>query len=157
MIKFDGLGLDNVWLTNGYRWEQTCYGAGLAVDRIEALEAAVATYLAKRTGQRLTGQEFRFLRDMLDMSQAAFGIRAGRDYQTVARWEAATRRPVPAAADAMIRQLYLEKSGEQPRFTEIVEGLAQAAGDGGSDLRLSFRETADGDWENHAELATVMA
>lgn len=152
MVKYEGLGLDNVWLKNGYEWVETSHGRALVVDNAEDLERAMAKHLTEQSAP-LTGQEFRFLRDMLDMSQDAFGKRFGRDYQTVARWEAASHKPVPRGADAMVRQLYLEKQGSRPVFTQIVERLvaavvaaSEAVGNAHAAAVVSFHENTDGTW-----------
>jgi len=145
VIRYEGLGLDNIWLQNGYRWVETGHGHALVVDNVEGLERAVGTRLAEQKAP-LSGQELRFLRDMLEMSQEALGMRLGRDYQTVARWEAASKKPVPRSADAMLRQLYLEKQGARPLFTAIVDRLAAAARDAVNAAGLSFHEDGDGTW-----------
>jgi DNA-binding transcriptional regulator YiaG len=146
MVKYDGFGLDNIWLKNGYKWIETGHGRALAVDNVEQLEHAMARHLAGQAAP-LTGQAFRFLRDMLAMSQDAFGKAFGRDYQTVARWEAASAKPVPQSADAMIRQLYLERQGRRPLFTDLVEKLAASARNAATSASVSFHENADGTWQ----------
>jgi DNA-binding transcriptional regulator YiaG len=145
MVRYEGLGLDNVWLVNGYERIETGYGPALVVDHVEDLERAVASSLAEQR-KPLNGAEFRFLREMLEMSQGAFGTKFGRDYQTVARWEAARDKSVPQAADAMIRQLYLEKLGQRPLFTMVVDERVAAAREGAGAVSWRFREAADGSW-----------
>lgn len=152
MIRYEGLGLDNIWLVNGYRTVETGYGSALVVDNVEQLERSVAGYLAKQAAP-LTGQAFRFLREMLGISQDAFGKKFGRDYQTVARWEAARHKPVPQSADAMVRQLYLEKQGERPMFTQVVENLVAAARHVAETVSARFRELPDGTWRADEVLA----
>ncbi len=144
-------GLDNVWLVNGYERIETGYGPALVVDHVEDLERAVASSVSEQR-KPLNGAEFRFLRAMLEMSQEAFGTKFGRDYQTVARWEAARDKAVPRAADAIIRQLYLEKLGKRPLFTSVVDERVAAAREGAGAMSWSFREAPDGTWtaENQA-------
>jgi DNA-binding transcriptional regulator YiaG len=137
MVKYEGLGLDNVWLENGYHWVETAHGRALVVNNVEALERAIARHVTEQSA-RLTGQARRFLREMLNMPQDAFGRTFGRDYQTVARWEAALHTPVPKGADAMMRQLYLEREGARPMFTHIVDKFETAAANAAEEPAVFF-------------------
>lgn len=146
MYHYTRSGLDNVWLENGYRAEDLGdYGQSVVIENVVRLERAIARHLVE-IRRPLTGQEFRFLRVMLDLSQTAVGRRLGKDYQTVARWEAAGRKPVPRFADVAIRARYLESIGERPMFTQIEDRLAELAAsatNGGA----TFLAAADGSWQ----------
>jgi DNA-binding transcriptional regulator YiaG len=161
MYHYTRCGLDNIWLRNGYRTEDLGeYGESVVVENVEQLEQAIARHLVDQA-RPLTGQEFKFLRIMLDMSQSEVGRRMGKDYQTVARWEAAARTPVPQFSDVAIRQRYLESIGERPLFTAIEDRLAEIMKKGSkvrSSLpKLSFDEGTDGRWKAFAaeELTTA--
>jgi DNA-binding transcriptional regulator YiaG len=145
MVKYEGLGLDNIWLENGYHWVETGHGRALVVNNVEALERTMARHVTEQSA-RLTGQARRFLREMLNMPQDAFGRTFGRDYQTVARWEAALHTPVPKGAGAMMRQLYLEREGARPLFTHIVDKLEAAATNAAKEPAVFFHDKADGTW-----------
>ncbi|MSP02695.1 MAG: hypothetical protein EXR07_16845 [Acetobacteraceae bacterium] len=156
MIQYRGLGLDNVWLENGYRWEKTGYGDGLVVGQAETLEAAIALHLSTQE-RRLTGQAFRVLRETLDLTQAEFGARCGRDYQTVARWELASHKAVPLYSDVMIRQFYLEMVGHRPSFTDMAERVAHLSGKAADETRINVRRAADGTWRLDEAVALMDA
>jgi DNA-binding transcriptional regulator YiaG len=149
MYHYTRCGLDNVWLRNGYRIEDLGeYGESVVVENVEQLERTIARHLVDQS-RPLTGQEFRFLRTMMDMTQSAIGRRLGKDYQSVARWETDTRKPVPKFADAAIRQRYLESIGERPLFTEIEDRLAELAKESRVkpvQPKISFEEDPDGRW-----------
>jgi putative transcriptional regulator len=149
MYHYTGSGLDNVWLRNGYRMEDLGeYGETVVVENVDLLERAIARRLVD-LDRPLTGQEFRFLRVMMDMTQSDVGRRVGKDYQSVARWEAFVRKAVPRFADAAIRQRYLESIGERPLFTEIEDRLAELGKRAPVALsrpKLAFGETPDGTW-----------
>ena len=66
-------GLDNVWLTNGYEITETPYGKSLSIDDVEGLHTAITQALID-IARPLTGDELRFLRIHLDLSQKALGI-----------------------------------------------------------------------------------
>ncbi|MEY4975564.1 MAG: hypothetical protein RIQ97_759 [Pseudomonadota bacterium] len=94
-------GLDNVWLKAGYELKKTPHGSNIRILDRDALQRALAYTLVGREGC-LTGQEFRFLRRMLGLSQPRMGALMGFSRLAVARWEG--RNAVPLACDRCIRQ-----------------------------------------------------
>ncbi len=58
---------------------------------------------------RLRGQEIRFLRSMLDVSQAGLGDILGVSRATVARWEGNAEAPIPGGTDRALRLFYALK------------------------------------------------
>lgn len=152
MYHYTQCGLDNVWLLNGYHEEDLGeYGTTMVIEQADQLERVIALHLAKQD-RPLTGQEFRFLRVMLDLSQTYIGRRLGKDYQSVARWESDIYKPVPRFADASIRARYLESIGERPLFTQIEDRLAEIAAEAGKSSpakpRLAFEEGPGGHWSS---------
>lgn len=104
MIRWDDMGLKNVWLANGYERVQTRYGGGLRFDDVEGLTRAVCLALARKPG-KLSGVEFRYLRSAgMALSQANLGKLMGIDAQSIARWEKSGR--VPKWANRMIRLVF---------------------------------------------------
>jgi len=153
MYHYTRCGLDNVWLVNGFYEEDLGeYGKSVVVEHVEELERAIARQLVDQE-RPLTGQEFRFIRVMLDLSQTAIGRRLGKDYQSIARWEAEARKAVPRFADAAIRARYLESIGERPLFSRIEDRLAELVAAVGSDSRCGTRLAfEDGVWSGNAVL-----
>lgn len=160
MYHYTRCGLDNVWLVNGYREEDLGeYGKTVVIEQVEDLERVIARRLVDQD-RPLTGQEFRFLRVMLDLSQTAVGRRLGKDYQSVARWEADARKPVPRFADIAIRARYLEAIGERPLFTQIEDRLAELAASAkvsGNRTGLAFETKPDGHWQSKEQQALEAA
>lgn len=146
MIRFEGLGLDNVLLVNGYEVEREGGHEFIVVRHLDKLQQTVALALAK-AARPLQGQEFRFLREQLHLSQADMGRKIGRDHHTVARWELAIREPVPQFVTAAVRQLYLESVGESPRFTDVVAALEKAARQAVQATGFWLNEETDGVWK----------
>ena len=62
-------GLDYVYLANGFRLIEGEYGAGYSIDDLDGLHNVMAHHVIASPA-RLRGQEVRFLRSMLDISQA---------------------------------------------------------------------------------------
>jgi DNA-binding transcriptional regulator YiaG len=99
-------GLPNVWLENGYHIKQTDdHGEVVAIEDVRGLHRAIGGLIAKKTSP-LTGEEFRFLRKELELSQDNLARIIGKSSQAVALWEKNLR--VPLIADRFMRSLYLE-------------------------------------------------
>lgn len=141
MYRYSECGLDDVWLANGYTVIDTPYGEAVAVEAARALHRVIALDLVNSM-PKLSGPQFRFLRDQLDLTQAGLAKLFGNDAQTIARWEKSAE--VPALANQLIRQIYLEHAGEQPRYTDTVARvLAMTPGR----RTLQYRERDAGCWE----------
>lgn len=97
-------GLPYVWLVDGYRLESTPYGEALSIQDADGLHRAIARWIAESL-PRIAGREVKFLRLELDCTQAELGERLGVTEQTVSLWERRPDKPVPAAADRLLRLL----------------------------------------------------
>jgi DNA-binding transcriptional regulator YiaG len=109
-------GLDYVYLMDGFEIIETAYGPAVQVINASKLDRAIALAIVRHQN-RLTGQEVRFLRGLLDMTQEELGRTLGKDAQTVARWEKG-KTEIPTTEDIAIRQIYLEETGHRQRFIE---------------------------------------
>jgi hypothetical protein len=139
-------GLDNVWLVNGVtRKKFGKHGYAVMVHDPKGLWASLAREIVHQDS-RIVGQELRFLRSMLDLTQTELGKRlAYNDGQRVAVWEKAKHRPVPVIADAFVRALYREKIGESALLTRISARL-QEIGDMVGEQKRLLEEGPMGDW-----------
>lgn len=141
MYHYRESGLRNVWLANGYQEHDTPYGKGVAIHNVEALHRAIGRALIAKGG-KITGGEFRFIRQELGMSQAKLAHLLGNGEQAVALWEKSSR--VPKWADRFIRALYREHTEGNAQIMEIIERLADSDADE-SEGRITLRED-DGGW-----------
>ena len=82
MYQYKDGGLKNIWLTNGYKAHKTPYGEAVAVDDVDGLTQEICLVLTKKPS-KLTGAEFRYLRQGLMMSQLSLGQVLGVTNQTV--------------------------------------------------------------------------
>lgn len=96
-------GLDDVYLVNGFTERATPYGKGVAVDNVDGLHHAIAKHICCNK-PLMNGKEFRFLRKLMDMTQAEVAILLGCDAQTVARWEKGETE-IKGPVDKIIRLL----------------------------------------------------
>lgn len=97
-------GLDYVWLINGYEEHETEYGPGVSIHKGEHLDSAIALAIIN-SPVRLRGQEVKFLRTLLKISQTEFATNLGVQRITVARWESKLKTPIPGPADRLLRVL----------------------------------------------------
>lgn len=120
MFKYDDCGLRNIWLANGYRYEDIeGHGRCLEIDNIEGLHRTIAHHLVNYR-KRLCGAEIRFLRIEMGMSQKRLADSLGVDEQTVSLWERSKRRPT-VAAERMMRLMYLEHADGKTKVAEMIE------------------------------------
>ena len=69
MLKYDDCGLRNVWLKNGFRYEEIeGHGKCLEIADISGLHLSIAHHLVNYR-KRLSGAEIRFLRVEMGMAQ----------------------------------------------------------------------------------------
>jgi putative transcriptional regulator len=122
MYHYTECGLSNVWLANGYTEHETPYGPGVAVSDADQLHDVLALAIAKKPG-RLTGQELRFLRSVLDFSQAALGATLNVGDQSISLWE--RKDSITTAAEAVVRMLVVEKLDGNPRITDLLSMISK--------------------------------
>lgn len=144
MLKYDDCGLRNVWLKNGFRYEEIeGHGKCLTIADINGLHLSIAHHLVNyRT--RLSGAEIRFLRVEMGMAQKRLADCLGVDEQTISLWERSKRRPT-VAAERMLRLLYLEHADGK---TKIAKMIAQWNDTDRQEMeeetKQVFQETAEG-------------
>ena len=103
MYQYTDGGLRNIWLANGYERVETRYGEALTIQDLPGLTRAICKALIRKNS-KLTGAEFRYLRQAMLMSQASLGRTLGRTDQAIAGWEKNSK--VPKFADQMLRVVY---------------------------------------------------
>jgi len=120
LFRYTQCGLDNIWLAGGFRVVETDYGRGFAVDNAQELHQVIARDIVDHP-QPLRGQEARFLRSVLNLSQADMARLLGVDRTTVVRWEGARTKPLNLMADIAIRATYTARAGDSLIATVIRE------------------------------------
>jgi transcriptional regulator with XRE-family HTH domain len=112
MYHYTQCGLDNIYLKNGYKEENTGYGTGVSIYDIEDLHKVIARGIVNKE-DRLTAKEFRFLRIEMDYSQVTLGKLMGLTDQQIANYEKSKTHSTNLA-DKAIRDLYQESINESP-------------------------------------------
>jgi DNA-binding transcriptional regulator YiaG len=144
MYHYTDGGLRNVWLANGDRVQKTPYGEAVAIDDLQGLTQAICTAMTKKPS-KLTGAEFRYLRNGLMLSQPSLGQMLGVSGQAVALWEKTGK--VPKMADAMIRLVYTAHTNGHEQVKNIVTALNE-----GERFTVTLSDTAKG-WRASTETA----
>lgn len=142
MYQYLSSGLSNIWLKNGYKVHNTAYGEGISIDNLEDLHQSIAMTLI-RTPTKMTGDEFRFLRKELNLSQKKLADMMGVEDQTIANWE--KKQPTSLAERTMrlISIAHYTDSG----FQELVKALAELDRQEHEDL---YFEESDNGWQTTA-------
>ncbi len=114
---------DNVFLLNGYAWEEGDYGETLSVENLDELHKSIALSIVKHD-RWLNGKEFRFLRLELGATQKIVADWMDVDVQTVARWEKGETEVNPVAG-RLIRLICLENIDADFSITALLEQLSE--------------------------------
>ncbi|MDX2457628.1 MAG: transcriptional regulator [Gammaproteobacteria bacterium] len=142
MIEYTGCGLPNIYLSNGYAEVNTPFGKSVSIDDMEGLHRAIGMEIVNRE-PTLSGQEFRFLRKELLLSQDKLGGLLGRDSQTIALWEK-EKGDLPKMADMLLRAIYTEHLNENVQIMNMIERLNELDRIERDERRFEFAETDEG-------------
>ena len=106
MYHYVDSGLDFVYLQNGFEVIEDKYlGKMVAIHNLDGLNKLIGNYIVEHC-PCLRGQELRFLRSELKMSQTNMADLVGSDIRTIQRWEKDRNNQIDAAADKLIRLTY---------------------------------------------------
>jgi DNA-binding transcriptional regulator YiaG len=138
---YTACGLDNVWLVNGFKRRATKYGEGISIQDARELHRFIAQNIVTGAGP-IRGQEVRFLRSMLQVSQSHLGQIIGVRRSSVARWEAGAHDEVPKHAAHMLRLFYAAHSEGHKATKQVLEFLRaeDESEHGNGKIRLSWRD-----------------
>jgi putative transcriptional regulator len=120
MYHFTDGGLRNLWLTNGYTERNTPYGKAVSFQDLEGLTKAICLALVKKPG-KLTGAEFRYVRNNMLLSQKSLAQMMGYTEQAVAKWEKTGK--VPKAVDFFLRSIYLGKNDGNEKIKAMIDTI----------------------------------
>ena len=111
--------IDDVDVVQDNQGEET-----YTIKNILGLHKLIAHTIVSRLRQRMTGNEFRFLRSEMGLTQEEAGKRLGRDRVTISRWERG-ETTIDPAVETVMKMLAIEKLGIDRDMT--VEELASQA------------------------------
>lgn len=120
---YTACGLSDVYLYGGYEEEEfdgECY---VSIQHVNELHRAIMGALVSRPGD-LSGEEVRFLRKEMDLTQAELATLVGVRAQTVARWEK-DETEIPGPANVLLRLLTL---GHLAGAVDVVQVAQELSG-----------------------------
>src|SRR6266404_24208 len=108
---YKACGLDYVYLQNGYTiHDHPKHGRGVSIKDARGLHNAIARLIVSSPAP-LRGQEVRFLRAQLKLSQEGLARVLQQERGSVARWEGAPDKPIIGSADSALRLFYALRAG----------------------------------------------
>lgn len=112
MLHYTGCGLPFIWLINGFFWRESKDGRSLVIPGIPNLHRAIGEQLVRKQGV-LTGNEVKFFRTEMNLSQKELALKLGTSEITVRKWEKSgcTQGPARLAIKALYSELQLNKPG----------------------------------------------
>lgn len=145
---YTACGLDYVYLQNGFKVRETKHGKAVAIENARELHEVIARAVISLP-ERLRGQEVRFLRAQLKLSQDGLAKALRTRRGSVARWEAAPDKAIPGTADAALRMFYaLKVAGHEIaiRLVDLLTELDERQHDIAESKHRDFEQTEQG-WQ----------
>lgn len=105
LFHYKTSGLPNIWLDGGVESTETPYGPATSIADLEGLHRLIAEDIIHSPGI-MSGEEFKFLRRELNLSQRALAAILKTEEKNISRWETGENK-VPGPAAAAIGAYYL--------------------------------------------------
>lgn len=137
-------GLSNVYLVNGFNIIETSLGKAISIHDVDGLHKAIGMFLILNR-KDLSGDEIRFLRHEMLMSQKTLSALLGVSEQEIRRWENGKIK-IPKPPESLLRLLYRshthDRSGEVEKILREISKLEEEI----SENQLVFKDTKKG-WQ----------
>lgn len=147
-FRYIDSGLDYVYLTNGYQVEDTPYGMVYKIEAIDQLHEAIADDILS-SNRPIRGQELRYLRGMLGLSQEALGAILSKSRATIAKWEGKRTEQIDETADKLLRSFYdMQMNGSE--LAKQLLDLFKRVDEFENGYTDDVFESQDGNWKRAA-------
>lgn len=145
--QYTECGLENIYLSNGFKFMETSRGKAVSIHDIDGLHKAIGLYLVT-SKKDLLKKEIRFLRDEMLMSQSTLGKLLGVSEQAVRRWETG-KTEIPKPSEFLLRLIYREHVNNQNgKISTLLKEIANLE-DEMNDRPILFVDTTHG-WQSAA-------
>lgn len=145
MYHYTGSGLSNVWLVNGYAEHSTPYGQSVSIADIDGLHQVIGLEIISQPPGRMAGEEVRFLRKEMDLSQQALAELIGVKEITVRKWE---QKDCPAGpAQTLLRAIFARHIHGDDRLSQIMDELRNQDQKPHAQAPLRFKDDPDRGWQ----------
>ncbi|KAA8731011.1 helix-turn-helix domain-containing protein [Acinetobacter qingfengensis] len=122
MYHYEECGLSNVWLLDGYTIENDDdYGETVSIASVYDLHKTIGLFLITQSPE-LYGEQIRFLRKELNLSQKNLAGLLGVGETSVRSWEA-DRGRIGSPTDRLLRALYKEHVQGDGELRNMIEKL----------------------------------
>jgi DNA-binding transcriptional regulator YiaG len=135
-------GLNNIFLLNGFNTMETSQGKATSIHDMDGLHKAIGMFLIFHQ-KDLSGDEIRFLRKEMLMSQKTLSSLLGISEQEIRRWEN-EKIKIPKPSESLLRLLYREhvddRSGEIASILKEISKIEEKLS------KIIFKDTKKG-WQ----------
>lgn len=140
-------GLSNIYLQNGYQFIDTPRGKAVSIRDVDGLHKAIGLFLVTNK-KDFTGDELRFLRHEMLMSQYTLAKLLGMSEQAIRRWESG-KIAMPKPSESLLRLLYREHINDRDgKISTILKKIADLE-ESLNDKEMIFKDTLKG-WKSAA-------
>lgn len=122
MYHYTECGLSYVYLVNGFQVEIIDGEEYVSIEAVDGLHDLIAEMIVKKR-HAMIGEEVKFLRLEMNMSQKSLAELLGIGVQTVARWEKG-HNPIGRTEDATMRTLYMESRDKKSQLGFVLKLLS---------------------------------
>ncbi len=132
-------GLSNIWLVSGYEEEEfdgECY---VSVRDADSLHRQIALHIIHQKSA-LKGEQIRFLRKEMDLTQSELASLLNVSAQSVARWEK-DQADVPGPANVLIRVICLDDLTGEVEALKLAQELQSIDDMNEENITLAFELT----------------
>ena len=122
MYHYEECGLSDVWLIDGFKIvDDEEYGELVSIASVNELHKTIGLYLINEKPE-LNGEEIRFLRKELNLSQKNLAGILSVNESTVRNWES-DRVEIGKPAELVLRALYKEQAHWGGALIDMIEKL----------------------------------
>ncbi len=122
-------GLDYIYLANGFDIiKHPELGSCVAIHDVDGLHRIIMQLIINKI-PHIRGQEIRFIRSFLKLSQTQMGLLVKKGIRTIQRWEKEEKNnDIPESLDSFLRlflSAYLDKDGLTHQVCEILKNVRE--------------------------------
>ena len=120
---YKACGLENIYLLNGYEFDEHDGERYAFVHGVDGLHKVIGRHIIlKRKG--LTGQEVKFLRNTLNLTQSELANELGNNAQSIARWEKG-QTEIPGDTEKFLRVIFFARLATDEELKELQDFICK--------------------------------
>ena len=148
MYHYTESGLPNVFLRGGYAVHDTEYGEGVSIHDLAGLHKAIGQNILHKS-PALTGDEVRFLRKEMDLTQNSLSGILKVSEDTLRGWENG-RVGISPPADSLLRIIYQAKVNGNSNVCDLLEDISRIDREMAECEREMNFDESEGAWQEAA-------